>query len=218
MLPGPRLRMRIAGPAWPDTRVGMSDERSKDHRGDKEYGHAQQDDIDDAAQVVDNDGPLTPQCFQRRGQLAAYFRDDLTPLDGPPIECGQPLRLEAAQQFAPFPGKRIDNLADRSRRLGGNGFHYQCSLPVEFLEDDPSLAQDEWRDSFRGRSHAIHSCGAYVQVALNRRQTFGQHVGSHQIEFAPKLPWQVGQVDARLLRKSNRQVLNGADGLQRITA
>ena len=49
---------RSAQSPRPDTGVGVSDERGEHHRGDEEYGHAQQDRINDAAQVVDDDGAL----------------------------------------------------------------------------------------------------------------------------------------------------------------
>jgi hypothetical protein len=75
----------------------VSDERREHHCCDEEDGHAQQDHIDDVAQIVDDDGALTTQGFHRPGQLAAHFRDGLTPLGGRPLERGQPLRLEVAQ-------------------------------------------------------------------------------------------------------------------------
>ena len=75
----------------------MSDERREHHSGDEEYGHAQQDHIDDVAHVVDDDGTLTTQRFDRPGQLAVHFGDRLTALGSRPLERGQPLRLEVAQ-------------------------------------------------------------------------------------------------------------------------
>jgi hypothetical protein len=63
------------------------------------------------------------------------------------------------------------------------------------------------------------AAAAHVQVALNRRHSFSrQHVGAQQVEFSPNLPRQIGQVDARLLGEAERQVLHGADGLQRVAA
>ena len=66
-----------------------------------------------------------------------------------------------------------------------------------------------------GRGEAIRCDSAYVQVALHRRHPFRrQHIGSHQVDFCPNLPRQIGQVDARLLREGERQLLHGADGLE----
>ena len=141
---------RLAPSPRPDTGVGVSDERREHHGCDEEYGHAQQDHIDDVTQVVDDDGALTTQGFHRPGQLAAHFRDRLTALGGRPLERGQPLRLEVAQQFAAFRGKRADDRADRPFPLDGNGLHHQGSLPTHFVEDDPSLVQDEGRNAFGG--------------------------------------------------------------------
>jgi len=84
----------------------MSDERREHHHRDEEYGHAAQDDIDDVAQVADDDGALTTQGgVDRPGHLTVHVRDRLTALGGPPLERGQSLQLEA-QQFAAFRSKR----------------------------------------------------------------------------------------------------------------
>ena len=93
----------------PDASVGVRDDRREYHSCDEEYGQAQQDHIDDVAQVVDEDGALTTQGFQRAGQLAAHVRDRLTTLGGCPLERRQPLRLDIAQQFAAFRGKRAES-------------------------------------------------------------------------------------------------------------
>ena len=120
------------------------------HGCDEEYGYAQQDDVDDVPQVVDDDGALTTQGFHRPGQLAAYFRDCVTALGGRPLERGQPLRLVVAQQSVAFRGKRADNRADRQFPLDGKGLHHQGSLPTHFVTDDPPLVQDERRHAFGG--------------------------------------------------------------------
>ncbi len=77
--------------------VGVSDERREQHPGYQEYGDAEQDHIDDVAYVVDDDGALSTQRFDRLGQLAVDVGDRLTALGSRPLERGQPLRLEAAQ-------------------------------------------------------------------------------------------------------------------------
>ena len=128
----------------------MSDERREHDGGNEEYGHAQQDQIDDVTHVVDDDCALSTQGIHRPGQLAAHFRNPFTALGGRPRERGQPLRLDAAQQFASFRGKRADHRADRLVQLDGNGLHHQGSLPTQFIEDDPSLVQDERRNAFGG--------------------------------------------------------------------
>ena len=51
---------RPAPSCGPDTRVGVSDERCEHHGGDEEYSDAQQDDIEDATHVGDDDSALTP--------------------------------------------------------------------------------------------------------------------------------------------------------------
>ena len=45
-----------------------------------------------------------------------------------------------------------------------------------------------------------------------------QHVRAHQVDLSPKLPRQIGQVDARLLGEGEHQFLQRADGLQRVAA
>jgi hypothetical protein len=53
-----------------------------------------------------------------------------------------------------------------------------------------------------------------MQVPRHRRQVLRrQQVETHQVGFSPQLPRQVGQIDAGLLRKADRQFLHGADGL-----
>ena len=128
----------------------MSDERREQHSGDEEYGHAEQDHIDDVAYVVDDDGTLNTQRFDRLGQLAVDSGDRITTLGSRPFERGQPLQLEAVQHFGAFRGKRPDDRADRPFPLDGNGVHHQRSLPTDFVEEDPSLAQDEGRNGFGG--------------------------------------------------------------------
>ena len=145
-------RIRVSGRASPrpDAGVGVSDERREHHCCDEEYGHAQQDHIDDVAQVVDDDGALATQGFHRAGQLAAHVRDRLTTLGRRPLERGQPLQLEIAQQFAAFRGKRADDRVDRPFPLDGNRVHHQVSLPTHFVEDNLSLVRDEGRNAFGG--------------------------------------------------------------------
>jgi hypothetical protein len=60
--------------AGPDTGVGVSDERREHHRGDEEYAHAQQDHIDDVAQLVDDD----VERFAIRIPLREIGREDRT--------------------------------------------------------------------------------------------------------------------------------------------
>ena len=112
--------------------------------------HAQQDHIDDVTHVVDDDGALTTQGFQRRGQFAPHVRHRLAALAGRPLERGQPLQLDAPHQFPAFRGECPDHRVDRLFPLDGNGLHHQGSLPTHFLEDDPPLVQDEGRDAFGG--------------------------------------------------------------------
>ena len=47
--------------------VGVSHERREHHCGDEEYGHAQQDHIDEVAHVVDDDSALGTQGCNRLG-------------------------------------------------------------------------------------------------------------------------------------------------------
>jgi hypothetical protein len=107
--PGPRDRVSDSAPSpRPDTSVGVSHERRGHHCGDEEYGHAQQDRIDDVTQIVDADGALTTHGVDCRGQVAAHVRDGLAAFGGRPLQRGQPLRFEAAQHFAAFRRKRTD--------------------------------------------------------------------------------------------------------------
>ena len=121
----------------------MSDERREYHSCDEEHGHAQQDRIDDVAHVVDDDGALATKGVDRSGQLAVHIGDGFMALGRRPRERRQPLRLEAAQQFAAFDGKRADNRADRAFPLDGNRLHHQVSLPTHFVEDDLPLGRDQ---------------------------------------------------------------------------
>ena len=69
--------------------------------------------------------------------------------------------------------------------------------------------------------HAMRSAAAALMCRspLHRRQIFSrQHVGAHQVDFSPNLPRQFGDVDARLLGEADRQLLHGADGLERVAA
>lgn len=67
-----RSCLRLAQSPGPDTSV--SDERREHHCCDEEYSHAQQDHIDDVTLVIDDDGALPTQGFDRPGHLAAHFR------------------------------------------------------------------------------------------------------------------------------------------------
>jgi hypothetical protein len=91
--------------------------------------------------------------------------------------------------------------------------------PADFVEDDSPLVQHEWWNPFGGGSETIHSRRAHAQVAPHGRHIFSrQDVGAYQVELAPNLPRQIGQVDAHLLGKAERQVLHGADRLQRVSS
>jgi len=98
--------------------------------------------------VVDDDGALPTYGFHRAGKLAAQVRDRLTTLSRCPLERSQPLRLEIAQQFAAFRGKRQGDRVDRTFPLDGHRAHDQVSLPTQFVEDDLSLVRDQRRKAF----------------------------------------------------------------------
>ena len=51
----------------PHADVGVSHERREHYCGDKEYGHAQQDQIDDVTHVIDDHGALGTQGCNRLG-------------------------------------------------------------------------------------------------------------------------------------------------------